>query len=216
MPQPLTDLVAFLTAATPDYLALGPARFVVVLVFYLLAILSLILVVVNLKDERAQRRGQVLWLWVTRVVVGCAWFKIMLDTLPIGDANALHGWLETAATRSAVPAIATRVSDTLLPNFGLANPLLFLVAFLVAASFILGAFVRIVGFAALALTIPAWLALYGDADIWFWGFPFLALLCGLLMAFSAGRALGVDAWLRRSVPAARENRGFGRLLRLLT
>ena len=216
MPQPLTDLVAFLTAGTPDYLALGAARFVVVLVFYLLAILSLLLVVVNLKDERAQRSGRVLWLWLTRVVVGCAWFKVMLDTLPIGDANALHGWFDTAAARSAVPAIAGTVSETLLPHFGLVNPLLFLVTFLVSASFLLGAFVRLVAFAALVLTVVAWLGLYGDAGVWFWGFPFLALLCGLMMAFSAGRALGVDAWLRRTVPSAREKRGFGRLLRLLT
>ena len=216
MPNPLNDLVAFLTAGTPEYLALGAARFVVVLVFYLLAILSLILVVANLKDERAQRRGRVLWLWLARVVVGCAWFKIMLDTLPIGADNALHGWLATASTRSAEPVLATIASETLLPNFGLVNPLLFLVTFLVAASFILGAFVHIVAFGALILTVAAWLGLYGDAGIWFWGFPFLALLCGLLMAFSAGRALGVDAWLRRSVPSAREKRGFGRLLRLLT
>ena len=216
MPQPLTDLVAFLTAATPDYLALGAARFVVVLVFYLLVILSAILVVSNLKNERRQRSGRMLWLWLARVVLGCAWFKIMLDTLPIGPDNALHGWLATAAARSAVPDIATAVSQTLLPNFWLVDPLLFLVTFLVAASFILGAFVRIVGFVALVLTLAAWLGLYGDTGIWFWGFPFLALLCGTLMTFSAGRALGVDAWLRRTVRSAREKRGFGRLLRLLT
>ena len=216
MPQPLTDLVAFLTAGTPEYLALGAARFVVVLVFYGLAIPSVILAAVNLKDERRQRSGRLLWLWLARVVLGCAWFRIMLDTLPLGPGNAFHGWLETAATRSAVPAVATAVSQALLPQFGLVDPLAFLVTFLAAASFMLGAFVRIVAFGALLLTVVAWLGLYGDPGIWFWGFPFLALLCGVLMAFSAGRALGVDAWLRRSVPAARERRGFGRLLRLLT
>lgn len=216
MPSPTTDLVAFLTAATPGYAALGAARFVVLLVFYGLVVGSAMLLVVNLRDDRAQRSGRLLWMWLTRVLVGCAWFKVMLDTLPLGEDNGLHAWLSAAATRSAVPEVARLVRDGLLANYGVADPLLFVVTFLIAAALILGLFVRVSALAAAALTLLAWLGLYGDPGLWSWGFPLLTLLCGTLCVFSAGRALGADAYLRRAVPAVRDRRAVGLPLRLLT
>ena len=220
MSKPLADLVAFLTANTADYGALGAARYVILLCFYVLLLVSLLLFVVNFRDDREQRRGRMLWLWLTRVLVGCMWFQGLLWTLPFGADNGLHYWLEQMAGRAADPRLAGFVSDVLLPHFALVNPLLFLAEFGFATAFILGLFVRIAGFGSLLMGLTLWLGVYdqrpGDPAHWAWSYIFLALLGGTLMVFSAGRALGADAWLRRSIPAVRDRRAVGMPLRILT
>ena len=57
MANPIADAVAFMTADTADFATLAAARYVVVIVFYLLVIATLTLCVVNLRDDKgaAQR-----------------------------------------------------------------------------------------------------------------------------------------------------------------
>ena len=100
MTNPMTDVVAFLTADTGDYASLAAARYVVVIVFYLLAIMSLTLLVINLRDDRTQRSGRLLWLWLVRVLVGGLGFVLMLKTLPLGTDNGLHGLADQVAGRA--------------------------------------------------------------------------------------------------------------------
>ncbi len=220
MSNPLNDLVAFLTADTSDYNALGAARYVILIVFYALMIASLALFVVNFREDRAQRSGRSLWVWLTRVLVGCMWFQGMLWKLPFGPNNGLHYWMEQMAGRAAFPQLGRFVSDVLLPNFGLINPLVFLAEFGFATALILGLFVRLAGFGAMVFALTLWLGIYnqrpGDPAEWSWSYVFLAMLCGYFSLFAAGRALGADAWLRRTVPSVRDRRGLGILLRALT
>lgn len=220
MPTPLNDLVAFLTAGAADYEALGAARYVVLVVFYALAFASLTLLVVNLRDDRSQRSGRLLWLWLVRVAVGVLWFKAMLWTLPFGADNGLHGWTAAVPDRAALPQVAQFAAETLLPHFGVFDPLAFIAAFGVAAALILGLFVRVAGLVGLVMAAALWCGLYGapagDAAASPWGFALLALLCGTLAVLAAGRALGADAWIRRAVPSVRDRRPAGLLLRGLT
>ena len=220
MPNPLTDLVAFLTADATDYDALGAARYVILLVFYALMIASLTLFVVNLRDERAQRSGRLLWLWLIRVLVGCMWFQATLRTLPFGAGNALHEGTQQMAGRAALPQLAQLTTDVLLPRFALFDPLVYLVEFGFATAFILGLFVRLAGLGSLVAALTLWLGLYGqrpgDPTQWPWSPVFLAMLGGTFAVFAAGRAMGADAWIRRNVPSVRERRPAGLLLRLLT
>ena len=225
MPNPLNDLAAFLTAGAADYEALGAARYVVLVVFYALVFASLTLLVVNLRDDRSQRSGRLLWLWFVRVLVGCLWFKAMLWTLPFGTDNGLHAWAAQVPDRAALPQVAGFASETLLPHFGLWNPLAFLAAFGVAAALILGLFVRIAGLLSLVMAALLWLGLYGAPTgeaaaqptagpiVGPWSFALLALLGGTLAVLAAGRALGADAWIRRAVPSVRDRRPAGWLLR---
>ncbi len=218
--NPMTDVVAFLTADTGDYASLAAARYVVLIVFYLLAIMGLTLLVVNLRDDRSQRSGRLLWLWLVRVLVGGLGFTLMLKTLPLGTDNSLHALADQVAGRAALPEIGRFASDVIMPNYGLFDILVFLAACLFASSFILGLFVRVAGFGGLVAGLALWLGVYGDAaggvPIWSWSLVALALLCGTCMVFAAGRALGADAWIRRNIPSVRERRGFGLVLRLLT
>lgn len=220
MSKPLQDLVAVLTANTGDFDALGAAKYVILLVFYALMVCSVILVFVNLKQERAQRSGTLLWLWLTRVLVGCFWFRGLLWTLPFGTGNTLYGWTEQAAGRAALPRTAAFVDHTLLPHFALFDPLMFLAVFGIATAFILGLFVRPAGICSLVIGLALWLGLYdqrpGDPAAWSWAFVLLALLGGHLAVFAAGRALGADAWIRRNIASVRERRAAGWPLRLLS
>ncbi|RYB04762.1 DoxX family protein [Lichenibacterium ramalinae] len=224
MPTPLNDLVAFLTGAAADYEALGAARYVVLVVFYALVVASLTLLVVNLRDDRGQRSGGLLWLWLVRVAVGCLWFKAMLWTLPFGTDNGLHAWTAAVPDRAALPQVARFATDALLPHFGVFDPLAFLAAFGVAAALILGLLVRVAALVGFAMAAALWLGLYGapagetaaSSAASPWGFALMALLCGTLAVLAAGRALGADAWIRRAVPSVRDRRPAGLLLRGLT
>ncbi len=220
MTNPMTDVVAFLTADTGDYASLAAARYVVLVVFYLLAIMSLTLLVINLRDDRTQRSGRLVWLWLVRVLVGGLGFTLMLKTLPLGTENGLHGLADQVAGRAALPEIGRFATDVMMPNYELFDLLVFMAAFLFASSFILGLFVRVAGFGGLVAGLALWLGVYGEVaggiPIWSWSPVALALLCGTCMVFAAGRALGADAWIRRNIPSVRERRGFGLVLRLLT
>lgn len=220
MSNPLSDLVAFLTADTGDYGGLGAAKYVVLLVFYALMIASLTLFVVNLRDERAQRSGRLLWLWLIRVLIGCMWFQATLWKLPFGTGNGLYYWTQQMAGRAAFPPLGQFVTDALLPHFALFNPLVYLAEFGFATAFILGLFVRLAGLGSVAMCLTLWLGIYnqrpGDPAEWSWSYVFLAMLGGTFAVFAAGRAMGADAWIRRNVASVRERRPAGLLLRLLT
>jgi hypothetical protein len=73
---------------------------------------------------------------------------------------------------------------------------------------LLGLAVRFVGVLAIAYTLQLWLGLYGNSSEWPWTYMFLALLMFLFSLGGAGRSLGLDAWLRRDVPAVRDGKGL--------
>ncbi len=220
MSNPLQDLIAFLTANTGDFNALGAAKYVVILCFYGLMVCSVILLVINLRQDRAQRNGTLLWLWVTRVLIGGMWFQGMLWTLPFGTENGLHYWTEQMAGRAAFPQLASFVDGTILPHFALFDPLVFVAEFGFATAFILGLFVRIAGLGSMVMCLTLWLGIYnqrpGDPAEWSWSYVALAMLGGSFAILAAGRALGADAWIRRNVPSVRDRRAAGWPLRLLT
>lgn len=220
MSNPLQDLVAFLTANTGDFNALGAAKYVIVLYFYALIVCSVILFFINLRQDRAQRSGTLLWLWIVRVLIGCMWFQGMLWKLPFGTSNGLYYWTQQMAGRAAYPQLSAFVNDTILPHFAVFDPLIFLAEFGFATAFILGLFVRVAGLGSLAMSLVLWLGIYnqrpGDPAEWSWSYVFLALLGGTLAVLAAGRAMGADAWIRRNVPSVRDRRAAGWPLRLLT
>jgi hypothetical protein len=58
--------------------------------------------------------------------------------------------------------------------------------------------------------LQLWLGIYrpGDPAEWPWSYMFLAMLMFLFVLEGAGRSLGLDAWLRRNVPAVRDGKGL--------
>ena len=129
MTNPISDAFAFLTASTGDFNALGLWKYLPLLLFYALLAGSLWLAVVNWRDDPAQRKGTALWLWVARLLIGCMWFQGTLWKLPFGHQNGLWYWTQQMAGRAAFEIHRAFVTDVILPNFDVVNPLVYLASY---------------------------------------------------------------------------------------
>lgn len=220
MPKnPISDILEFLTAATSDYLDLGAWRYLVLALFWVLLIGSIAIAIRNWREDPEQRTGRHFGIWSVRILIGSMWFEGMLWKLPLPASAGLRYWTEQEVTRAAFEFHQVFVKSVLLPHLELFGPLVFLAELTFAASMLLGFAVRAVSVLAIAFVLQLWLGIYrpGDPAEWPWSYMFLAMLMFLFWLEAAGRSLGLDAWLRRHVPAVRERRGLvGRLLNLAT
>lgn len=216
MPKnPMTDMWQFLTATTSDYLDLGGWRYLLLVLFWALMLAGIFIAWRNWREDPAQRTAQHLGTWFVRVLIGCMWFEAMLWKLPLPVSGGLQFWTEQEATRAAFELHREFVKNILLPYLYLFGPLVFFSELTFAVSLILGFAVRIVSAFAMLFVLQLWLGIYlpGDPAEWPWSFVFLAMLMFLFSLHAAGRSLGLDAWLRRHVPAVRDGRGLvGRVL----
>ena len=214
--NPFGDIWQFLTATTSDYLNLGGWRFLILAVFWALFIASIVLALVNLRDDPAQRSPHAIGFAVVRVLIGCMWFQGMLWKLPLPASEGLRYWTEQEVTRAAFSAHGAFIKDVILPNLEYLGPLVFLAELTFATSLILGFAVRAVSALAICFVLQLWLGIYrsGNPAEWPWSYVFLALLMFVFALEGAGRCLGLDAWLRRNVTDVREGRGLGWILKI--
>lgn len=216
MPKnPISDVWQFLTGTTSDYLDLGNWRYLILALFWVLFLASLVIAFSNWRSDPAQRSCRHLGIAVVRVLIGCMWFEAMLWKLPLPLSDGLQYWTEQEVTRAAFQVHGQFVKDFLLPHLSWFGPLVFLAELSFATSMILGLAVRLAGALAILFVLQLWLGIYrpGDPAEWPWSYIFLAMLMFLFALEGAGRSLGLDAWLRRNVPAVRDGTGpLGRLL----
>ena len=214
--NPFGDIWQFLTATTSDYFDLGGWRFLILVMFWVLFIASIVLALVNLRDDPAQRSPHAIGFAVVRVLIGCMWFQGMLWKLPLPASEGLRYWTEQEVTRAAFSAHGAFIKDVILPNLEYLGPLVFLAELTFATSLILGFAVRAVSALAICFVLQLWLGIYrsGNPAEWPWSYVFLALLMFVFALEGAGRCLGLDAWLRRNVTDVREGRGLGWILKI--
>jgi uncharacterized membrane protein YphA (DoxX/SURF4 family) len=151
------------------------------------------------------------------VLIGCMWFESMIWKLPLPVSGGLQYWTEQETTRAAFEFHRELIKNFVLPNMTLFGPIVFLAELTFAVSMILGVAVRVVGIVAMLFVLQLWLGIYrpGDPAEWPWAYIFLAMLMFIFALYAAGRSLGLDAWLRRHVPAVRDGKGFwGRILNI--
>ncbi len=219
MPKnPVTDVWQFLTATTSDYLRLGSWRYLILALFWTFLVASIAIALQNWKEDPEQRTGKHLGTWLVRVLIGCMWFEAMLWKLPLPASEGLQYWTEQEVTRAAFEFHRTFVKDFLLPYLSLFGPLR-----------LLGRtdFCHVDDFRPCCTRRRASLLSCsscssgseficpGDPAEWPWSYIFLAMLMFLFSLYAAGRSLGLDAWLRRRVPAVRDGGTFwGRILRV--
>ena len=206
--NPFTDIWHFLTATTGDYLRLGGWRYLVLALFWALLIGGIAIALRNWREDSEQRSGRHLGILLVRVLIGCLWFQGMLWKLPLPVSDGLQYWTEQESTNAAFEFHRTFLKDVVLPNMKLFGPIVFLAELAFATSMLLGLSVRLVGVLAAVYTLQLWLGLYGNSSEWPWTYMFLALLMFWFALEAAGRSLGFDAWLRRTVPAVREGKGL--------
>ena len=206
--NPFTDIWHFLTATTGDYLRLGGWRYLVLALFWALLIGGIAIALRNWREDSEQRSGRHLGILLVRVLIGCLWFQGMLWKLPLPVSDGLQYWTEQESTGAAFEFHRTFMKDFVLPHMSVFGPIVFLAELVFAGSMMLGLAVRFVGVLAIAYTLQLWLGLYGNPSEWPWTYMCLALLTFMLVLDAAGRSLGVDAWLRREVPAVRDGKGL--------
>jgi uncharacterized membrane protein YphA (DoxX/SURF4 family) len=205
--NPFTDVWHFLTATTSDYLHQGNWRYLILALFWVLLLVSIAVTLQNWREDPAQRTGRHLGIWLVRVLIGCMWFQGMLWKLPLPVSDGLQYWTEQEAKNAAFEFHRAFMKDIVLPRMSVFGPIVFLAELTFATSMILGLAVRFVGVLAIAYVLQLWLGLYGDSAEWPWTYMFLAMLMFLFVLDGAGRSLGLDAWLRRKVPAVRDGKG---------
>lgn len=218
MPNPLSDIWQFLIGASPDHLNLGGWRYLWAAVFLSLLTASVYLAVSNWREDPEQRSGRHLGTGGARVLIGCMWFQGMLWKLPLPVSGGLQYWTEKQmGARAAFEFHREFVLNVLVPNLYWLGSVVFVAELTFAISLILGFGVRIVAAFGVLFVLHLWLGIYIPADPaeWPWLYIFLATLMFLFALNAAGRSLGLDAWLRRHIPAVREDRGFwGKLLNI--
>jgi hypothetical protein len=197
---------------------LGGWRFLILALFWALLIGSIVISIGNWREDPAQRTGVHLSTWVLRVLVGTMWFEAMLWKLPLPVSDGLRYWTEQEGTRAAFEFHREFVTNFLLPNLHLFGPLVFLAELTFATSLILGFGVRLAGLLGIAFVLQLWLGIYlpGQPAEWPWAYMFLVMLMFIFALYRAGRSLGLDAWLRRNVPAVRDGSGLlGKILNMI-
>jgi uncharacterized membrane protein YphA (DoxX/SURF4 family) len=211
--NPFHDVWQFLTATTGDYLKLGNWRYLVLVLLWTLVLGGIAVAIRNWREDPEQRSGRHLGVWLARTLIGCMWFQGMLWKLPLPVSDGLQYWTEQETTHAAFEIHRTFMKDVVLPNMTIFGPIVFLAELAFAASMMLGLAVRLVGVLAFAFALQLWLGFYANPSEWPWTYMFLAMLMFLLAIDGAGRSLGLDAWLRRNVPAVRDGKGLvGRFL----
>lgn len=217
MQNPLYDAWQFVTGATNDHQTLGIGGTFLAGLFLVLIAASIYFAWRNWREDDEQRTGQHLGTWFVRVMIGCMWFQGMLWKLPLPISGGLQYWTEQMSKRAAFGFHRDLVANILLPNLHLFAPMVFLAEFAFAVSLILGLGVRLASVLAIPFLLNLWLGIYipGDPAEWPWSYVFLLFLMFLFALYAAGRSLGLDAWLRRNVPAVRDGRGLvGGLLKI--
>lgn len=217
MQNPFYDAFQFVIGATSDHQALGAWRYLLVILFIVLIAASVYLAWRNWQEDAEQRSGRHLGTWFVRVMIGCMWFQGMIWKLPLPASGGLQYWTEQMAQRAAFDVHRTFVTDVVIPNLHLLGPFVFLAELTFAVALILGLGVRLASVLAIAFVLNLWLGIYipGEPAEWPWSYVFLMFLMLQFALYAAGRSLGLDAWLRRNIPAVRNGTGLiGRFLRI--
>jgi uncharacterized membrane protein YphA (DoxX/SURF4 family) len=218
MLNPFSDFWNFLIGNTDDHNVLGSWKYLFIGLFLALLVASIIIAATNWRQDPSQRTWSHLSTWFVRVLVGGMWFQGMLWKLPLPISDGLKYWTEQMGERAAFAFHRELVTEIYLPYLYVFNPIIFLAELTFAVSLTLGVGVRFVSVLAIIFVLHLWLGIYqpGSPAEWPWSYIFLAIVMFFFALNAAGRSLGLDAWMRRQVPAVRDGSGFlGKLLNLV-
>ena len=195
--DPFTDATLFLIGATGDQESLGALRYPSVALFAVLLIASALIARAAWRADPAQRTGAGLWVWLFRVLMGAMWFQGAVWKLPLPVSGGLQYWTGQMAEHAAFPFFAEIVKMVMLPHMEIVDPLVLAAELGMAASFILGLFVRPVAVLGVLYVLGLWIGLYRHPAEWPWEYIFIAIVQGQFAVFAAGRYLGLDAFRGR-------------------
>jgi uncharacterized membrane protein YphA (DoxX/SURF4 family) len=210
--NPFYDSWLFLIGETGPHLGIGAWRYLLVLIYWSLAVASIAIAYRNWQADPSQRTQAHLGTWAARVVIGTMWFEGCLWKLPI-PSGGFRYWLEQEAQHAAFDFHKALVTDVLLPAFTFVNVIAFLCEIGMAASFILGFKVRAFALLGMAFALQLYFGLYRHPGEWPWSYIFIIVICWMFYIYAAGRSLGLDALIRRETTLAQGNGLIARLYR---
>jgi len=192
--------------------------------FWLLLLGSIGIALVNLARHPEQRTGRHLWMWILRLCIGGLWWQQTLWKLPPtytdnpdGVSGGLHYWVGEMIQHAAFSSQSWLVQHVIQPFFYVFAPQVYVTEVAIAISLMLGIFSRVGGLLGALMATNLWLGLYRADDEWPWAYFFLLLLQITVIVYAAGRSLGLDAILRRSLLSDIEAKSsFARWLPWLT
>ena len=135
-----------------------------------------------------------------RILIGILWlfslrWKLPPDFVPAAG-RGLMDWLQLEAQYPAFALYGDLVSTVIIPNFIPFAWAIFLSELLVGLSLLTGTLTRLGGLIGLLMAINLTIGLLEVPGEWPWSYIMLAMWQGTFLVMGAGRALGVDGWLR--------------------
>ena len=194
--NPFYDTLLFLIGQTPDHDGSG-VRYLLVVLFYALAIAGLVIAKRNWDADPAQRTAENVATWFMRTFIGYMWFQGSLWKLPLPVSDAFRYWTEEMSNYAAFGFHKSLVTNVYLPLIKVIDPLVFLTEFSLGAAFILGFAVRPMAAIGILFAAHLWLGLYQHPHEWPWQYVFLMFTQAMFLVHNAGRSLGLDAILHR-------------------
>ena len=194
--NPFYDTLLFLIGQTPDHDGSG-VRYLLVILFYALAIAGLVIAKRNWDVDPAQRTAEHVATWFMRTFIGYMWFQGSLWKLPLPVSDGFRYWTEEMSNYAAFGFHKSLVTNVYLPLIKVIDPLVFLTEFSLGAAFILGFAVRPMAAIGILFVAHLWLGLYQHPHEWPWQYVFLMFTQAMFLVHNAGRSLGLDAILHR-------------------
>jgi len=185
-PNPIIDAANFLTGSALHY------------VFIALVAISVVIALINLARDPAQRTVNDIATYALRFFIGCMWWQQTLWKLPptytdLPDGSGgLRYWMQKMLDGAAFQFHADLVQNIVLPNFQIFAPIVYATEVLIGVSLITGTWVRLFGLIGAAMAINLWLGLYSAHGEWPWTYFFLIVVMLQFAIMRAGRSLGVD------------------------
>lgn len=159
-------------------------------------------------NNSASFRHETAPLWpiaLSRMAIGVLWlfslrWKLPPDFAP-SSGPGLMDWLQLEAQYPAFAFYGRFVESVVIPNFTFFAWIIFLAELLVGLSLLTGTLTRLGAAVGLLMSLNLGIGLLTVPHEWPWSYIMLAMFHGIFLVTAAGRVLGVDAWLRRRLPA---------------
>jgi hypothetical protein len=194
--NPFYDAWLFLVGATEDHINSG-ARYFLVVLFLALMAGSILIAIINWREDPSQRTIDNCATWFMRIMIGCMWFQGSLWKLPLPVSGAFQYWTEELSRYAAFGWHRWLATNVFLPLIKLIDPLVYLTELSLSIAFILGFMVRPLAMIGILLVLHIWLGLYHHPNEWPWLYIFLVFVQGFFIVNNAGKSLGLDALLSR-------------------
>ena len=168
-PNPLSDLVAFLTKPV------WPTA-----VFWVLLLAGLVIAFSAWQREPDQRSARTAGIAVLRMIMGAMWWQQSLWKIPPNYGGLLF-WMKQIVAHSPVHLQARVFDQIMIPHISVSGPAVYAAEALIGASFLLGAFTRVFALLGFLMALNLWIGLYSAPNEWPWTYGYLIVIQALFV-----------------------------------